>query len=395
MPLVTVIAIALSASLLISALAARTPLSIPVLFLMAGLIAGPVGLDIVQLDSVVVAHVADAVLFTVLFTDGQKSPLAVLRRSWRNPVRVLTVGMIGTALLVAVAAAALTGLPLSVCFLLGAVLAPTDPVFAAALVGRDEVPWRLRQLLNIESGLNDGLALPAVLAIAGAASITVEGHSTELPVLLGEVVLGLVLGVGLPAGIAWLLKLPGLGAEPRLLALGPLSVGLLLYVVCQLTGANAYVAAFAAGSVLASMLPAASDRYERLGDLLSELGKDVALLVFATLLTRPLIGMIGIGGWALAVLTVFVARPLPVLASLIRSDLSRQERLTAAWFGPKGFASVVYALLLFHSTLPQRQEVVTLVAAAVLVSVVAHASTDVPVAAAFAKLDDVDENPSE
>ncbi|MEO9222128.1 MAG: cation:proton antiporter [Mycobacteriaceae bacterium] len=145
--------------------------------------------------------------------------------------------------------------------------------------------------------------------------------------------------------------------------------------------------------MLATVLPAASARYERLGELLSELGKDVALLIFATLLTRPLIELIGVGGWVLAVFTVFVARPLPVLVSLIRSNLDRRERLTAAWFGPKGFASVVYALLLLHSDLAQRVEIVALVAAAVLVSVVVHASSDVPVAAVFAQVEDVEEEP--
>jgi sodium/hydrogen antiporter len=388
MPLVTVIAVALLAGLLLSGLAARSPLSVPVVFLAVGLAAGPVGFGVIQVDGQIVEAVAGAVLFTVLLTDGQKAPLSVLRRGWRDPLRVLTVGLIGTALLVALAAVALTGLPWSVCLLLGAVLAPTDPVFAAALVGRDDVPRRLRQLLNIESGLNDGLALPAVLALAGAARVTVEGYSTSLPVLLGEVLLGLLLGVAVPAAVALLARLPGLGAEPRLLPLGPIAVGLLLYVACKSTSANPYVAAFAAGSVLATTLPEGTRRYEELGELLSELGKDVALLVFATLLTRPLLGDVGVGGWLLAAFTVLVARPLPVLVSLLGTRLELRERLTTAWFGPKGFASVVYALLLVHSTLPQRDHLLALVAAAVLVSVVAHASTDVPVAVALRSADE-------
>lgn len=387
MPLVTVIALALLGGLLLSGLAARSPLSLPVLFLIAGLVAGPVGLDAVHLTGGAVAQLASAVLFTVLLSDGQKAPVAVLRHGWRYPLRALTVGMIGTALLVTVAAAALTGLPLSVCFVLGAVLAPTDPVFAAALVGRDDVPRRLRELLNIESGLNDGLALPAVLALAGAASATVEGYSTSIPVLLGQVLLGLLLGLVVPAAVALLVRLPGLGAEPRLLPLGPLAVGLLLYVACWLTDANPYVAAFAAGSLLATWLPTASDRYGELGELVSELGKDIALLAFATLLTRPLLADVGIGGWVLAIFAVGVARPLPVLVSLLGTDLVRAERLTAAWFGPKGFASVAYALLLIRSNLPQREHLLTLVAATVLVSVVAHASSDVPVATALRDLD--------
>lgn len=113
MSFVGVLAVALAGSLLLSGLAARTPLSLTVLFLGVGLAAGPAGTGILQISFGTAAQAADAVLFTVLLTDGQHAPLSVLRDGWRNPLRVLSVGMVGTAVVVGLLASLLTGLPLA------------------------------------------------------------------------------------------------------------------------------------------------------------------------------------------------------------------------------------------------------------------------------------------
>ena len=142
----------------------------------------------------VVAVLAELALFSVLFTDGMRVGVKDLASAWRLPGRALLLGLpltlAGTALL----AHWVAGLPWAESFLLGAVLSPTDPVFAAAIVGREEVPARLRQLLNVESGLNDGLALPvvlAMLAVAGKAEVHLGAGAAE-------VALGVVLGIVIP-----------------------------------------------------------------------------------------------------------------------------------------------------------------------------------------------------
>ena len=160
-------AITLLLAVLISELAGRSVLSTAVLFLFAGFVAGDgmLGLVPLQPDNPVVAQLAELALFSVLFTDGMRVGVRDLLSAWRLPGRALVLGMPLTFVGTAVLAHFVARLPWPEAFLIGAVLSPTDPVFAAAIVGRKEIPQRLRHLLNVESGLNDGLALPLVVAL--------------------------------------------------------------------------------------------------------------------------------------------------------------------------------------------------------------------------------------
>lgn len=372
--------VALLVAVLFSALSARSPLSTSLIFLVVGLAAGPLALGVDRLDAETVREVASVTLFAVLFADGQRAPLTVLRDRWREPTRALLIAMPLTFVVVGVLAHYLVGLDWVSALLVGAVLAPTDPVFAAALVGRDDVPTRLRSLLNIESGLNDGLALPVVLLLIGTLGGRPVGESTELGALLLEILVGLVLGVVLPlAGVA-LLRLPLIGVEPRLAPLGPLAVAVLLFAACEATGANLYLAAFAAGITLATVSPRGSDAFAEVGELISELAKNFALLAFGTLVTVAVLGEVGVAGWVLAALTLLIGRPLPVMAALIGSRLDQRQRLAAAWFGPKGFASVVYGLIVLESGVADAEHLFALIVATVAVSITLHSTTDVPVA---------------
>ncbi|MFR9807013.1 cation:proton antiporter [Pseudonocardia sp. RS010] len=382
-PVIPVLAfgVVLLISVLLSGLAARTVLSTALLFLVGGVIIGPAVLDLIDIDpqSGTIRTIADLALFTVLFTDGQRANLPALREGWRLSGRALGLGMPLTMVLVALPAHYLAGLDWLTALLVGAVLSPTDPVFAAALVGKQAVPLRLRRLLNIESGVNDGLALPFVLIFLALA----QHEPTHPGAILAELAGGLALGVALPLVVSLLLRLPLLGAEARLQPLGPLAIAVILYGLCSMTHANDYLAAFAAGSTIATLNPAAAERFERFGDLLSEIAKFAALLVFGTLITLDRLALPGVGGWITAVLAILLIRPATVLLSLWRSDMPFRERATAAWFGPKGFASVVYGLLVLQSGIPAGEEVFALVVVTIALSIVLHSSTDVPVARAF------------
>ena len=288
---------------------------------------------------------------------------------------------------VAVPAHFVAGFDWITAMLVGAVLAPTDPFFASAIVGRRDVPARLRRLLSVESGLNDGLALPVVVILISAAGSSGGEEHPGLGTVALELVGGLALGIVLPVLIHLLLRIPGLGAEPRLQPLGLLAVGILLYAVAHLTGTNAYLAAFAEGAVVARLDSGAQESFSELGEQLAELAKFAALLVFGALLTPSLFASIGLGGWVVAVLSLVLVRPASLVLSLLGSPLERKELFAAAWFGPKGFASVVYGLLVLHSGIPQAQDAYELIAVCIGLSIVAHSSTDVPVA----KLFDVEE----
>lgn len=380
--LVLAFGIVLLISVSLSGVAARTILSTALLFLLAGALIGQGGLGLVEIGTQdpLVSSLADIALFTVLFTDGQRANVRALRENWRLSGRALGLAMPLTMLGIAVPAHFLAGLDWPTALLIGAVLSPTDPVFAAAIVGRKDVPIRLRRLLNVESGLNDGLALPFVLIFLA----TVAHEPTHPAVIAGELALGLVLGVVIPALVILAWKLDVFTAEPRLQALGPLAIAVMLYAACHLTHANPYLAAFAAGSTLATMDKLAAEHFEPLGDLLSEVTKFAALLVFGALITPDRLSHLGVGEWAFAVIAIVLVRPAAMLLSLTRTPLlSRAERLTAAWFGPKGFASVVYGLLVLQSGIPGNEVVFDLVAVTIAISIVLHSSTDVPVAKAL------------
>jgi len=379
--LILAFGLVLLVSVSLSGLAARTVLSTSLMFLVAGAMLGEGGFGLVPIDpgGDLVATLADIALFTVLFTDGQRAGLPDLREGWRLSGRALGLGMPLAMVGVAVPAHFLAGLDWPTAFLVGAILSPTDPVFASAIVGRSDVPLRLRRLLNVESGLNDGLALPFVLVFLA----TALGDESEPARIAWELLLGLVLGVVVTAvvALAWRTRL--LTAEPRLQALGPFAIAVSLFAICHLTHANPYLAAFAAGSTLATIDEVAAERFEPFGDLLSEVTKFAALLVFGALITPGRLSALGVGGWTLAVLSILLVRPAAMAISLLRTPLNRRERAAAAWFGPKGFASVVYGLLVLQAGPADADKVFDLVAVTIALSIVLHSSTDVPVARAL------------
>ncbi|WP_405705347.1 cation:proton antiporter [Streptomyces xanthophaeus] len=385
MVLVAVFGVALLVAVLLSGLAARTVLSTSLLFLLGGALVsdGFLGLVHITADSEIVAVTADLALFAVLFTDGMHVSFPKLRENWKNPARALGLGMPLAMVGMALVTHYVAGMDWTTSFLVGAVLAPTDPVFASAIVGRKEVPTKLRQLLNVESGINDGLALPVVLVLIAAAGPT-AGHSEASIGMIGlELGLGLAFGVLLPLIVAGLLRLRLLGAEPKLQPLLPLATGIILYGLCHLTHANPYLAAFSAGAVLATVSPEPKVAFEALGESMAELAKFAALLVFGALLTPQLFGDLSMGGYVAVLLAIFLIRPASLLLSLLGTRLERREKLVAAWFGPKGFASVVYGLLVLQAGIPQGEQAYTLIAVCIAFSIVAHSSTDVPVARLF------------
>jgi NhaP-type Na+/H+ or K+/H+ antiporter len=173
-----------------------------VLFLLGGFLLGSGVSDVLVVGpgDAVVGTLAELALFSLLFTDGMRVGLGDLKKAWRLPSRALLLGLPLTLLITAALAHYVAGLPWLESFLLGAVLVPTDPVFAAAIVGREEVPRRLRHILNVESGINDGLALPVVLVLLAAAG----GTETSGWTLAEEIALGIGVGVVVPWSVMWL-----------------------------------------------------------------------------------------------------------------------------------------------------------------------------------------------
>ena len=378
MTVVLVFAVVLLLAVLLSALADRSVLSTAVVFLVAGFLLGPGVWGVLPVDAgnQTISRFAELALFSILFTDGMHLTLGKLRDVWRLPGRALVFGLPLTMLIVALLARFVAGAAWSDALLIGAALSPTDPVFAAALIGSDSVPRRLRELLNVESGLNDGLALPLViglLAVNGSAGASFGGAAAEAA-------LGIAVGVAVAWGAVRLSRTRVFGVSKEYAPIGAFAVGLLVLAISSLTHANEFLAAFAAGVTLASSEPRAQEAFQPLGDPLSEILKLAALLLFAALISPEFLSSLTAADYAFAVLVLVVARPLAIYVSLLGSDLTPRETIAAGWFGPKGFASVFFGFLILGAGIPNGNHVFHLVAIVIAASIVAHSSTDVLVA---------------
>jgi len=382
-----IFAATLLVAVLFSALAGRTVLSAAVLFLVVGFVIGSETTGIVNFSSTSeeVSTIAEIALFVVLFTDGMKMGWTDLRRAWRLPGRALGWGLPLTLGITAVLAHYLVGLDWPAALLIGAILAPTDPVFAAALVGDKRVPQRLRQLLNVESGVNDGLALPFVIVFLAVSSGSEDLHLGELGL---ELLIGTVIGIAVPWLIIKALHTRLFAATGVFEPLVPIAIGLLVFALSTTLHANLFLAAFAAGVTVATFGQKEREEFEEFGEIISELLKLLALMVFGALLSFKFLGEIAWTGWVFAILALIAARPIALFVSFLGSGLSMREQLAAMWFGPKGFASVVYVLLVVTAGIPEGDLIFHLVALTIALSIIAHSSTDVIVARSFSEPDE-------
>jgi sodium/hydrogen antiporter len=380
MVLFLVFAATLLAAVLLSGLAERTVLSTAVLFLVIGFLTGGVtDLLTIRPEDPLTIRLAELALFAVLFTDGMRVGVRDLAYAWRLPGRALILGLPLTLLLTTVLAHFVAGLPWVASFLVGAVLSPTDPVFASALVGREEVPLRLRRLLNVESGVNDGLALPIVVILLALAS----RQEVEAATIAEELALGVVIGVVVPWIALRLERTRLFDLAERYEPLYAFSVGLFVLALSYVTHANLFLAAFSAGITVVSVSPRFRDAFHQFGELLAELLKLAAILVFGALISLTFLMEISLGGYVFVLLVLVAVRPVALAVSFLGARINLPEFAAAAWFGPKGFASVVYGLLVLESGVKLSEEMFHLIALVVAASILLHSSTDVVVARRF------------
>lgn len=381
MILVLVFGVVLSAATLVSERARQTILSTSVMFLVAGFLVGRGAFDWVRLEprQHVVETFAELALFSILFVDGAQLRLHDLRRAWRLPGRALLFGLPLTLFGIAAAAHYILHRDWIESLLIGAILSPTDPVFSAAILEHESVPWRLRRLLTVESGLNDGLALPIVLVL-----IRMAGHEPLHPLIyVADTAGGIVLGIAVAYAFLWLERQQLFAASARYRPLGGLGIAATVWGLSNVLGTNQFLAAFAAGMTLVTVQPDFARDFLKLGGPAAEAFKLAALLAFGSILDFDRLLAPGWSGLLVAGLTLLAARPAALLFALFRSGLSRTEWLAAAWFGPKGFASVLYALIMLHAGIPYGIALFEEIALVTTISIVVHSSTDVFVARWF------------
>jgi NhaP-type Na+/H+ or K+/H+ antiporter len=366
-------------AVLLSELAQRTVVSTAALFLAVGIAASATGLLHLQADDSTVRDLAELALVSVLFTDGMKVGAREVLAAWRLPGRALLVGLPLTVMGIAIIGVFVAKLSWPAAFLVGAALSPTSPVFAAAFMGGAHVPARLRRLLHIEGGLSEAMALPILL---GALAWMGADHVKPLAAVM-QLLLGAGIGLAVPVIANFLERLCWLRSSEQYQPILPVAVVLLVYSISELLHANEFIATAVAGVTLATIAPGVSKRFEAMGEWLSELLKLAALLIFGAFFSLHVWREVGVGGIWFALAVIVLVRPIALTIALWQSELTLRERLAAAWIGPKGFASVLFGLLILETELPNRHGYFELIALTIVGSIVAHSSTDFLVAKWF------------
>jgi NhaP-type Na+/H+ or K+/H+ antiporter len=368
---------------LVSGIARRSLLSLTAVFVLAGVVLGRAGFDVLRFDATggFVSALAVVALVVILFRDGLEVEAEMLRTEWHLPLRKLVLAMPITAGIVAVAAAALTDLSWTEAFLLGALLSPTDPVLSSSVVTNPRVPRVIRHSLNLESGLNDGLALPPVLALIAALEVS-GGDFVWWRFVLQDVTLGF--GYGVAIGFLASMLLPRGGSLTNSIpahqkALYALGVAFLTYGLTTLPPhGNGFIAVYVCAITLGIRRPDIRGYVEARADDIIEIVKLGIFVVFGALLTVH--GLFG-DGWAavaIAAVTLLVARPVAVAIALTGSGVSRAALAFMAWFGPKGVATMTFSLLVLGSEVADGERIFNLAAFVVFCSIVAHGLSDTP-----------------
>ena len=377
-----VLGAALVGGALVAGLAHRSFLSLTAAFVALGFVLGDAGFGVLDFDprSGFVAVLATVALVLILFRDGLEVEAEMLQTAWRLPMRKLVLAMPLTCAIVAVVTHSVTDLDWTQSFLLGALLSPTDPVLSSSVVTNPRVPRVIRHSLNLESGLNDGLALPAVLAFTAAAAA--EGDFVWWKFVLQDVTIGFATGmlVGyvasfvMPRGRAL-----GVEVSAHQKAMFALGVAFAAYGVATMPPeGNGLISTFVAAIVLGIRRPDIRASFETRAEDIIEVVKLGVFVVFGSLFTLGTLFDDGLAAVAIVVATIVVARPLAVFASLAGTKTDVAERAFMSWFGPKGVATMTFALLVLTEDPPGAERVVAIAALAVFTSIFVHGLTDHP-----------------
>jgi NhaP-type Na+/H+ or K+/H+ antiporter len=384
-----VLGVLLMLGALIAGLAKRTFLSLTAIFVVAGLLLGQGGLGVLEFDprSGFVETLAVIALILILFRDGLEVEAEMLQRAWRPPLRKLVLAMPLTCVLVALVTKALTDLDWTQSFLVGALLSPTDPVLSSSVVTNPRVPRGVRHSLNLESGLNDGLALPAVLAFAYALDPSRSGF-VWWRFVLQDVTLGFAVGIGVGVVASVVMtRSKGLHWEvtPHNKTMGALGVAFTTYALAHAVHGNGLIAVFVCAITLGIRRPDIRESFESRAEDIIEIVKLGVFVVFGALLTFDGLFQDGAAAVTIVAFTLLVARPVSVLLALIGTRTDLPTRLFMGWFGPKGVATMTFSLLVLGLGLPDGERIFNIAALAVVVSILVHGLTDTPGSEALAR----------
>jgi NhaP-type Na+/H+ or K+/H+ antiporter len=361
----------------LSGLMRGTVLSASVLSVVLGIVLAATGVVEVEVGDPSIVELIELALILTLFSDGMFVERELLRRHWSPVARSLIIAMPITMGLLALAAKALfPDLDWAEAFLLAAVLSPTDPVVTSAVVTSKLVPSAVRHTLNLESGLNDGLALPFVLFFLVLASPGGDAGG-EAAKLFGEALVGAAIGIALGAiGGRLHHRLPGGGLTQRYEGIYAIGFGLVAFGLADVTFGNGLIAAFVCGIAMGAAEHDVPQGFVEFAENTSAILQVLTFFVFGALIVAtgfdhsipPLIVFV--------LFALLIARPVAVQLSFLRTGLPRSQKAFMAWFGPKGVASMLFALFVLKSGVGEKELIFDVAALVILASIVAHGLTD-------------------
>jgi len=369
----------------------RTPFNGAIVYTAVGLALGSSGLDLLSFDVSAegLNTLAELTLALVLFTDAANADLAVLKRSFHIPQRLLLIGLPLTILLGFGAGVLLFGgLTLFEVAILATMLAPTDAALGKAVVSNESVPDNIRQGLNVESGLNDGICVPILflfLALATESNAQASTTALALTLVAQQIGIGIAVGIGLTLMGAWLLKRSTergwISESWRQLPVVALSLA--CFAVAQQLGGSGFIACFSGGLLFGGIASQQKEVFllaaEGTGDTLAL----ITWVVFGAAVVGQAIGQFSWQVVLYAVLSLTIVRMLPVFLSLAGMKLRTDEKLFMGWFGPRGLASIVFAVIVLEAHLPNGGTITMTVVCTIVLSIVGHGLSANPLVAAL------------
>jgi NhaP-type Na+/H+ or K+/H+ antiporter len=369
----------------------RTPVNGPLVYLTFGVIMGPVVLGLLDfhVGGEAISTVAELTLALVLFTDSANADMSVLRRMFHLPQRLLILGLpLTIALGFVVGRLLFPEMGLLEVAILATMLAPTDAALGKAVVSNPVVPANVREALNVESGLNDGICVPILftfLALATGASGSGDPGGLALRLVAQEIGIGVLVGVGFAIVAARLLRLSSVRGwidDPwTRISIPALAFG--IFGLTQLAGGSGFIGCFTGGLLFGAL---AKEHKKAVLEGAEGLGEGFALITWvvfgaAVVLQHP--GAIDGRVVLYAVLSLTVVRMLPVFLASFGFDLRVDAKLFLGWFGPRGLASIVFLVIVMGNDLPANDTIIATTVATVVLSIIAHGLTANPLAAAF------------
>jgi sodium/hydrogen antiporter len=379
---------------LVSRVSERSPITAPMVFAGIGMFSGPLALNIldVKLDATLVKLIAEITLVIILFVDASTVNLQTLRIQRGTPLRLLGIGLPLTMVLGFVGATLLVNNQnLWLAAFVALVLSPTDAALGQAVVVSDRLPMEMRQAINVESGLNDGIALAPILmclaAISGGEHAG-NGSGSWLLFMVRQLTLGPVAGILVGWGGGRLVEAASQRGwmQPTFQRLVAGSLAVLAYAAAEQFHGNGFIAAYCAGLFLSTQSHEVRERIHEFGEAEGQQMSLFVFLLFGLAMVPAMVPYWDVRALCYAILSLTVIRMIPVALCLCGSGLDKASVWMIAWFGPRGIASVLYALMAVGkigvSGYEREFAVITLT---VLLSIFLHGVSAVPLISAYSR----------